>query len=339
MNMSGNNTIDLTQDSDGEEYRYWPRSNRKIRKSITLHSSNNNTSPKVQVVTKKTKRSKRRTIKRKFCDATPVSPTVIDHVTSRALAAMEACSSSSDEDCEDNQKIMFRDDPATLQVVNKKCNIKYVGAHIAKYFGNELYFGIVTYVDNYYHVVYEDGDEEDFDLDGLQASIRLYQQSQKKQNVPSEAERSQTEQKSRHVKWKGPTLFDIHNISQHHIEAVRTLLPIQHQERAELVTEFFLLCYERQLIWQRKKQSTTQELTTDVKLGNRFFCNVYRELDRGTQYFRSNLIHNRITKSPSNKDGVKLEEVLWDSLCYRLINKIETFESYGRIPCREEWKV
>lgn len=64
---------------------------------------------------------------------------------------------------------------------------------------------------------------------------------------------------------------------------------------------------------------------------------MYRELDRGTQYFRANLIHHR-SNSPSSENGFKLEDVLWDSLCYRLINKIETFESYGRIPCREEWK-
>jgi hypothetical protein len=33
-----------------------------------------------------------------------------------------------------------------------------------------------------------------------------------------------------------------------------------------------------------------------------------------------------------------LEEVLWDSFCYRLLNKIETFERYGRIPNRSEWE-
>lgn len=96
---------------------------------------------------------------------------------------MEACSSSSDEDCDDNQKIMFRHRPAAMRAFNEKCDVKYVGAHIAKYFGNELYFGTVTFVDKYYHVEYEDG--EDFDLDGLSASIRLYEESQKKQHGPS----------------------------------------------------------------------------------------------------------------------------------------------------------
>jgi hypothetical protein len=100
-----------------------------------------------------------------------------------------------------------------------------------------------------------------------------------------------------------------------------------------MISEFYLLCYERQLIWQRKKAGL-KELTKDVKLARSFYCNMYRELDRGTQYFRANLIHHR------SRTGVnyELEEVLWDSICYRLVNKIETFERHGRIPCREEWE-
>lgn len=44
------------------------------------------------------------------------------------------------------------------------------------------------------------------------------------------------------------------------------------------------------------------------------FCNVYRDLDRGTQWFAA-------------RRGAGLEQVLWRSLTYRTVNRLETFEA------------
>jgi hypothetical protein len=57
----------------------------------------------------------------------------------------------------------------------------------------------------------------------------------------------------------------------------------------------------------------------------------YRELDRGTNYFRSQML--RLSdKYHDSKYTDWLSRVLFGSLCYRIINKIETFEGFGHIP-------
>jgi hypothetical protein len=216
-----------------------------------------------------------------------------------------------------------------------KCSSRYVGSRVAKYFGDELYLGSVAFIDDYCHIVYDDGDEEDVGSDELQVLIQLYHKEGRRLELSTESDQTK-EPDSISISTcqsKGTTLFDIYNISRNQIESVRTLIPRQHQDRVKQISEFFLLCYERQRIWQRKRAGL-KELTRDPKMAKNFYCNVYRELDRGTQYFRANLMYHR-----SRADGkFDLEEVLWDSLCYRLVNKIETFEKFGRIPKREEFK-
>lgn len=94
----------------------------------------------------------------------------------------------------------------------------------------------------------------------------------------------------------------------------------------------------------------------------------YRELDRGTCYFRSQILD--LWSSSSRPDMIQsawIEKVLWASVCYRVVNKIETFEvsfqprsaritctcectshaclcktiiqALGGIPTREEWTI
>lgn len=232
----------------------------------------------------------------------------------------------------------------TLSKKSPRCRNGYVGARIAKYFGVELYLGTVAFVDNFYHIVYDDGDEEDVLQEELNEMLKLYQsQSERLEYNANEkvhpsklftsVVHSSLSQKP-YQKATRPMLFQIHNICPNKLEVVCKSLPRDLQSKTEVISEFFLLCYERQLIWQRKCAGLT-ELTKDIKLSKSFYCNVYRELDRGTQYFRSNLIQCR-----NRVDGrYDLEEVLWDSICYRLINKIETFGRYTKIPSREEWGV
>ena len=155
------------------------------------------------------------------------------------------------------------------------------------------------------------------------------------------------------------------------------------------ICEFFLFCYERQQIWYRKTRSRTKatanrnpsgngsdngnfggstkdddtsnnKLTNDYLLSTKHFTNIYRELDKGTSYFRrhilslrrefilhmqqlqlkhqQNITQNSTSTNPDTKphnnhqqDEKKLKneyyvEILWSSICYRLINRIDTFE-------------
>ena len=57
----------------------------------------------------------------------------------------------------------------------------------------------------------------------------------------------------------------------------------------------------------------------------------YRELDRGTNYFRAQMTTLR-EKYSDDGHLLWLGKVLWASLCYRLVNLIETFQSFGGIP-------
>lgn len=51
----------------------------------------------------------------------------------------------------------------------------------------------------------------------------------------------------------------------------------------------------------------------------------YRELDRGTCYFRSQILDLWDKYQPVMHQNAWIEKVLWASVCYRIVNKIETF--------------
>eukprot|EP00956_Cyclotella_meneghiniana_P026276 scaffold56361_cov71-Cyclotella_meneghiniana.AAC.5 len=59
--------------------------------------------------------------------------------------------------------------------LNPKLDQNYVGSRVAKYFKTELYFGTVSINNDYYHVVYDDGDEEDLDEEDFHKALELYQ--------------------------------------------------------------------------------------------------------------------------------------------------------------------
>jgi len=89
---------------------------------------------------------------------------------------------------------------------------------------------------------------------------------------------------------------------------------------------FARFVYERQAVWLRRSRGTAAPWTTDVLLQDYVFCNVYRELDRGTVYFRS------------RADARSLRTLLFASVVYRLLNKIESFVSWkDAIPSPREW--
>lgn len=84
---------------------------------------------------------------------------------------------------------------------------------------------------------------------------------------------------------------------------------------------FFRFVCERQKIWHRRfvlRQSppwTRDRLLRDYK-----FTNVYRELDRGTIW----LVNNIIEPNDIFEDR---ENLFWQIIIYRILNKVETFEA------------
>ena len=62
---------------------------------------------------------------------------------------------------------------------------------------------------------------------------------------------------------------------------------------------------------------------------------MYRELDRGTMYFRSHLNQTDLKDFTIDRnciDSNLVTNILFKSVTYRLINKIETFMDFGCIP-------
>jgi hypothetical protein len=61
------------------------------------------------------------------------------------------------------------------------------------------------------------------------------------------------------------------------------------------------------------------------------FCNVYREADRGTVWFRKE-VEPRLHGDRLEK----LSDLLWFATAYRLLNRLDTFKDFGGLPPRED---
>lgn len=84
------------------------------------------------------------------------------------------------------------------------------------------------------------------------------------------------------------------------------------------VTKFFETMYERQMIWKRRfVDGEPRPWTDDHVLHSYKFTNVYRELDRSSQWQISNIILD---------DGLSLKDLVWKTVMFRLFNNPETFD-------------
>ena len=80
--------------------------------------------------------------------------------------------------------------------------------------------------------------------------------------------------------------------------------------------------HERQVIYELKSSGVEPPYTKNVVMQSKWFTNMYRELDRGTMYFRKQILaeHDLLPSC--------YEEVIFKAIVYRLINKIETFDEW-----------
>jgi len=100
--------------------------------------------------------------------------------------------------------------------------------------------------------------------------------------------------------------------------------------------EFFRFMHERHMIYVRRFVKKLPPPWTDNPILRDYkFTNVYRELDRGTIWYKEHVVPKAKT----------LKGILWFTVMYRLLNRVETFEkvglvSYRRWPSsREKWFV
>ena len=140
-------------------------------------------------------------------------------------------------------------------------------------------------------------------------------------------------------KQKVPTMLKSFGRKPGYGEQLVSLLPAEYQDSADAVAAFLLFILERQTIWVRK-QKGKQLLTRNEVMAGKWFTNMYRELDRGTLYFRRAINRTDLKGFKFDKMVINeclLEKVLFKSIIYRLINKVETFMDYGRLPSKENF--
>jgi len=84
-----------------------------------------------------------------------------------------------------------------------------------------------------------------------------------------------------------------------------------------ILDPFFQFCLERERIRKRKESGQPWPWTEDPALRDNFFCNVYREDDKTTRWFREN-VRDHVSKSPQRS--------LSATVAFRWFNRIETGE-------------
>lgn len=106
------------------------------------------------------------------------------------------------------------------------------------------------------------------------------------------------------------------------------------------VLEFYLFTYERQRMWQRKTQNPQNTpYSQNPRMSRHSFCNIYRELDRGTVFFKASILELFYSDSGETRQRGNVrqlrpwnhkewtKQVLWRSYMYRLVNRVKTFEN------------
>jgi hypothetical protein len=115
-------------------------------------------------------------------------------------------------------------------------------------------------------------------------------------------------------------------------DVLTNYLSKSHRKSAGAVAAFMHFVHARQEIFKQKSSGKFPPYTNNEVMSSKWFTNMYRELDRGTMYFRKQILAEHDLSPESYPD------VVFKAIVYRLINKIETFEEFGKLPSRAEWK-
>src|SRR5580692_10535700 len=94
----------------------------------------------------------------------------------------------------------------------------------------------------------------------------------------------------------------------------------------EILDMFFKFMYERHLIWYKRFVLKEPPPWTKNKiLRDNKFTNIFRELDAGTIYYVQN-VYQQATKCWTEDLGRSERNLIWYTVQYRLVNRVETFE-------------
>ncbi|GAX22796.1 hypothetical protein FisN_24Lh077 [Fistulifera solaris] len=216
------------------------------------------------------------------------------------------------------------------------CPTFHFGQRIKKKFDGVYFYGTVEFVEgSYVSIIYDDGDEESaiqLDDDELLVMEMIDISLSKKIKYATEAQ---------HIRCTN-CLFSLQGLEQKNFQHKTSFIPgISSSHVSWHILEFYLFAYERQRMWERKMQHPENfPYSLNERMSRHSFCNIYRELDRGTIFLKASILelfyssddkqHDNprcIPRPWSHKEWTK--QVLWRSYMYRLVNRVETFENIG----------
>jgi len=95
------------------------------------------------------------------------------------------------------------------------------------------------------------------------------------------------------------------------------LPPLTEKINDENLEMFFRMMYERQEIWYRTRLLKEKYVSKDEILRDNKFTNVYRELDRSSQFLISQIIMD---------ESLDKRDLVWKIMLYKIFNSPETFQ-------------
>lgn len=202
-----------------------------------------------------------------------------------------------------------------------------IGTRVHKYFeGHGSFEGSVKQINEgpSYRIVYADGDMEDLDECEMH-DICLSENKKFKADVDDapaikvDAPRCDLTAKESLSLWK------LQNLEEKGADWRIAGLPKDLKPSSHRIADFFLFMYERHCIWVRRNLGMAAPWSANKLLQTKSCCNVYRELDRGTAFFRAQILD--LYESNDNWTQQEwLTVVLWASYCYRQVNRVESFK-------------
>lgn len=166
----------------------------------------------------------------------------------------------------------------------------------------------------YYLVRYEDEDQEECDEKEL-ADIAVLQN--KEQSPVPRPDLSLTVRETL-------CLFKLHGLAK---DCYQKIVGFKAVDKIR-VADFFLFMSERQRVWERRNRGDQEPWSASPVFQRYSWCNNYRELDRGTQFFRATVLEMLDDNCDANlREWTR--KVLFASYVYRQVNRLESFVETG----------
>ena len=192
--------------------------------------------------------------------------------------------------------------------------------HTQYFEGHGWFEGRIIAADEYYRVWYEDGDMEEMDDNDIAPWVE----------IDDDDDERPKKKKRENNKPQDTRLWTIQGLDPKDFVCRVDGFDDDSKLRA---ADFFLFMFERQSLWKRRQEGQPAPWTKLDVFQKFNFCNVYRELDRGTAFLHAYIVklwhelqqptHNNITEREW------MTHVLWVVFCYRTVNRVATFGITG----------